>query len=356
MMTIEFLHPNSSDVPDTGRRRVMPLFTVYKLKESHASIHAMFEALTFPKSFEYVLSPDLKALNLVLGLSTGASKHPCYGCDFSATSTAETTPRTVQSIKDNFENFSGAGPKAQQKDFLNCIAMPISMLPSLSEIVSYVAPPALHLLLGIFAWLFGHLCNAFAGAEEWPKMLYLLREGYHGGKYNGNACRKMLKNIHLLEELLAAQKVSRSKTKLFLLYISCFKALNNVVRDCFGKKLYPTWKKSIFIFKETILELFAFCETARLPSIKKNLPSRLTPKLHILFCHVIPWCETRGVGMGSFSEQSFETAHHDFFKIWEHFKVTDPKSPIFRKRLLKTVLVFASGHLPTRDTIDYMGM
>ena len=85
MMTIEFRKPSSSKkVQDTGRKRVIPLFVVPCVKESHGALHGMFKMLEFPDCHDYNLSPDLKALNLALGLSTCSSLHPCALCTFNS--------------------------------------------------------------------------------------------------------------------------------------------------------------------------------------------------------------------------------------------------------------------------------
>jgi len=369
MMTLDFNDPNErhDEPPDTGRRRIIPLFVAPKCKESNAAISEMFKLLNFPNCYDYILSLDLKALNLTLGLSTHSSQHSCYACTHNSRYPDQPSqPRTLDSIRQNHSRLTRdrrkrcvIGPEPEPKDYFNCVAEPAQSLfhffNPLVFICTFVAPPALHLLLGIFAWLLNHLLDVFPGAEEWPAKLHLLRDGYHGGKYNGNACRKMLKHLDVLETLinqhLLTGNLSRREKVLPVLLLKAFQALNLVVHTSFGKKRLMLWGFYIRQFGDAISNLRKF-ELSENPESRKFIH---TPKIHILLEHVIPWCQEKKRGLGSYSEQSFETAHHDFYRLWEdRFKVSSRWNPTYGPRLLKCVLVFATSHIPADLTIAYL--
>ena len=48
--------------------------------------------------------------------------------------------------------------------------------------------------------LYEELNKVWVGCEDWIKKLNIKREEYHGGSFNGNDSRKLLKNINLFEE------------------------------------------------------------------------------------------------------------------------------------------------------------
>ena len=363
MITLQFTTPSQSDpaTPDTGRRRVIPLFIVPVVKESHTSMFEMFQTVTFPEHYKYNFSPDLSALNKMLGLSTHSATYPCYGCTFNQYSPdAQTKPRTIKSIHDNFKMYSNAGENAQHKDYFSCVAEPIpaftSMFPPETPTTSFVVPPALHILLGILNWLFHHIVGVTEMAREWPKRLHLKPSGYHGGKdYNGNACRTLLRRIDILEDILSKLRVGKTKKILLSLYVKALKNFDSVVHSCFGKTLESNWKVHVCEFKTSIHDILKFTKQNRvyLKNITPRPPHKETSKLHILFSKVIPWCEKTERGLGCHSEQSFETAHHDFYSLWGSYKVSDIENPNYGKRLLRCVLHFVSSHVPSNELINF---
>ena len=72
----------------------------------------------------------------------------------------------------------------------------------------------------------------------------------------------------------------------------------------------------------------------------------------VLFAHLIPWCELKKCEGGSFSEQSFETCHYDFYVVWKKYIVGKLSNPNHVERLKKTVHHFVSPHMPTQELID----
>lgn len=367
MVTASFKNPKEESpkarhVPDTGRKRVIPLFVVPATKESHTTISDMFKLLALPNSYKYILSPDLSALNKLLGLSTHSATYPCYCCTFNKNSQQnETQPRTLDSIRKNAKALKDAGPGAEHKNYFSCVTQP-PPLPFKPEapVETYVAPAALHIMLGLVNGLYHDLTDAIPDVQEWPKMLYLKPSGYHGGKdFNGNSCRKMLKNIHVLKTLLnqiyESSNVPASRKELVELYVTALQRFNSVVHSCFGTKLEKGWRKELTEFESAINEIFKFVKKHKykLRSISPTPPTRYTPKMHILFEHAPRWIEITNVGLGSYSEQSFETAHHDFFKVWEKYKVGELTNPNYGKQLLRSVLQFASSHVPSADIVAF---
>ena len=146
------------------------------------------------------------------------------------------------------------------------------------------------------------------------------REEYHGGSFNGNDSRKFLKNISLLEEM------APTKCKGF---VDTFKSFNEVVESCYSKDLTLDYKKKIWQFKECY----------------KKLNISITPKVHAIFHHVAEFCDILKMGLAPWSEQTAESLHSDFTKMWNNFKVRDTDHPEYGQRLLQAIIAYNSQHL-----------
>ncbi len=71
----------------------------------------------------------------------------------------------------------------------------------------------------------------------------------------------------------------------------------------------------------------------------------MSPKEHVLVHHVPEYVSRTGIPLGPTSEQALEIQHR-FFDIFCHrFQVNCTESPVFRERLLNTVLHYNVCHL-----------
>lgn len=119
----------------------------------------------------------------------------------------------------------------------------------------------------------------------------------------------------------------RKKFKL-INYAQALNDLRNVVHECFGMKLLPSYKDSIEKFQKSY-ELL-------------NLP--VTPKIHAIIFRISEFCDVMGKSLGPFSEQSFESSHHDYKEIAQRFKVKSC-NPNYSKKLLESVVSYNSRHV-----------
>ena len=78
--------------------------------------------------------------------------------------------------------------------------------------------------------MYDEMLKVWSQEEEWRDRLYIKTEEYHGGQFNGNDSRKLLKNIAVLKE------ITLSSNKKVLDYIAAFEAFNDVVAACYTKK------------------------------------------------------------------------------------------------------------------------
>ena len=119
--------------------------------------------------------------------------------------------------------------------------------------------------------------------------------------------------------------------------VAAFKALNRVVESCFGKKLSPNYERHIFEFRHAFLAL--------------GVSVTPKPKTHILFRHITDFLKHVGssgdgpvAGLGVFSEQAFESVHHDFAQTLQHYSVSSSNDK-FGQKLLRAVCHYNSQRI-----------
>ena len=124
----------------------------------------------------------------------------------------------------------------------------------------------LHLLLGVVNHLFKILKTAWIEAVKWPAALHIQLSPYHEGQFDGNECRKLLKNAGVLQQLPYTNLVPN-----IFHIIEAFKSFNLVVKACFGFILQPDFAERIENFKRCYLMITG---------------ASVTPKIHTVFYHI----------------------------------------------------------------------
>ena len=110
-----------------------------------------------------------------------------------------------------------------------------------TPIILLFPPAELHLLMGSVSTLYGELLKISPDCEGWSQQLHLKREEYHGGLFNGNDSRKLIKNVRVLEEISPPQARG---------FVDTFQAFNRVVEACYGLDLTPNFKEKIAYFRK----------------------------------------------------------------------------------------------------------
>lgn len=96
--------------------------------------------------------------------------------------------------------------------------------------------PELHILQGFVNHMFWDGLVPLLGRENaliWPKKMNLIPKNYHGEIFEGNACRKLLKES---DKLLDPEIFSNINPIQLVPFISAFKAMDKVVSSCFSTK------------------------------------------------------------------------------------------------------------------------
>ena len=135
------------------------------------------------------------------------------------------------------------GNRSKAKRFTNCVNKPLitsSEDDPDTPMLLKAAPPALHLKLGINHFL-KELAKVWPGMLDWLADMNITLEPYHGGQtLEGNESSKVLKNLHLLEEIIPDALVP---------FLDCLYGLRNTVDSTFGFTLDPSYKEVIQNFQ-----------------------------------------------------------------------------------------------------------
>lgn len=271
-------------------------------------------------SYKVTFAADLKLIMIILGLQSNSSCHPCPWCGITKLQLEKVGKiRTFQSIEENYKKWidETGGDLKKSKFYGNCTNIPlVSDADRSSEIIKTVTLPELHLLMGVVQHFYEYVKKENESvAEEW--IIAASIQVDHFQRFNGNNARKLLKKVHVLEEIDDSNK-----------YIKIFKKFNCVVESCFGQELDSSFMEKIAELEECLLE----------SKIK------FTPKLHAVIHHVPNFCSETERGLGYFSEQCSEQVHHDFKKHTENFYV-NIKSPDCQQKLLRSVCAYNSKHI-----------
>ena len=290
--------------------------------ENYRNLLKMWNLLRLTQAqFGFISAMDLKLGNIMFGLMSHSSNHPCTWCDASKKRLHEKGAiRTLGTIRELYWKFQSSGKDISKgKEYGNCVHAPIFKESDDTKVIDMYPPPELHLLLGAVNTLYLGLVSSWPDASTWTDAIHVTREAMHGGSFTGNSCKKLLNNTDILENL-APQECGR--------YVTVLKSLKDVVDACFGKKLDPNYIELIRQFRDNYL----------------SLQLSVTPKIHAIFFHVEEFCSTHEKGLGCFSEQSFEAAHSLFQTVWMKYKVPNNHHR-YGEQLFRAVCEFNSCHL-----------
>lgn len=130
-----------------------------------------------------VVSCDLKLANILCGIQSHSSKHPCCWCDAASPGLENCGQlRTFGQIRrQHSEYIQAGGDSRKSKEFKNVIHVPLIEFQDDKFVLEAIPPMELHLLLGVVNHIFKNLCDLWPRAKEWPPSLHIPIQPYHGG-------------------------------------------------------------------------------------------------------------------------------------------------------------------------------
>jgi hypothetical protein len=250
-------------------------------------------------NYNVSMTVDLKAALLCGGIMQG--RYPCIWCTWDkrqGLSEATSTPRSsVQHSKMYSKLMDTYGGDAKQHAIDCCgVESAVAFPTVLVDYMQMFNPPKLHLLLGIAQRLYDFVTSTMTEDEllrhnELLHLSSIRRSSYHGGAFEGNASRTLLKKCDSL-----GFPPNHSG-------LTALRRFNAVVESCFGLTTLGDFRLVIAEFEES-------WKMTGLPC---------TPKVHAVCRHVPDFLDDfaeTGSGLGAFSEQGFESAHRRFGQLW----------------------------------------
>ena len=321
----------SKKFKDSGVKKVFLIAVVPDVPENYVNVKKLWINLGLHKlDRRFTIATDLKLCNILLGMMSHSSCHPCCWCDVEKSHLkTKGNQRTIASLNSLFwDYFQANTDKKEAKNYGNVIHPPIISISDNFDdntpVIEVLPPPELHLLIGPVNTLYDGLEKVWPQSEDWLKICNVKKTDYHGGSFEGNDSRALLKKVDQLERFCPS---NNPKVKKFAV---AFKALNDVVSACYGFELAPDYDDKISKFSRAYLDL------------KINV----TPKIHAVMHHVSEFCSlTGGRGLGPWSEQTGESIHHDFKQTWQRLEINKTEHKLYGKNLLQAVSTYNSQHL-----------
>ena len=242
--------------------------------------------------------------------------------------------KTYGDLRRDYEKFCLSGKnKKEGKNFHSTINPPLFNENDDIKVLQKCVIPELHVLQGLVNHLFWHGLIPLLGEEKamlWPKKLNVVAQNYHGYAFEGNACRKLLKEADKLNDPKIYVDVGYFSV---IPYIHAYKAMNKLVDCCF------TSGKRGMLINSHINELRNALKS--IGDISETL------KIHVILEHVESCLQfiDNNNGLGFWSEQSGEAVHHEFLKFWSRYKLNCIEDINYAPRLQKAVVEFSSLHI-----------
>ena len=133
---------------NNGVKKVFIIGLVQDIPEKYENVQQIMELLDIDE-LKHSFSVDLKLQNVMCGMQSHGSTHPCVYCE-GCKPWEPSKPRTMGSLREHYENYESAPPsKKIPKDFKNVIHPPLFNDADHVEILDVMPLAELHLMLGI---------------------------------------------------------------------------------------------------------------------------------------------------------------------------------------------------------------
>jgi hypothetical protein len=332
--------PMKNKKKDTGAHRSIVLAYAANTPEKYENIAVLLSKINledFVKEFNVIA--DLKMLNILAGITTGASRYPCvWGtCRKENGTWIKGNNRTFSSLlhyqgrwKEETE-----GDRKKLKEFYNSEYEPLiePVTGGDTEVLDVMIILGLHVLrLGPFNKLYDLLVK-YVELKEFEKDLYLVRERYHSKTFEGNEIKRIYRRIEQLEEVV----MSQDETKVDI--VECMKELEKVDKLAAAEYLDKNYRQVIETFKSSWMNLhYKYFD-------KKGKRELTIPnKVHVIVDHLPDYFDRTGKTLHNISDQTIESVHQLLFKhmVRSNYYVKHAKSKKHSQKALAGLKAFNS--------------
>lgn len=240
--------------------------------------------------------------------------------------------KTFGDIKESYQQFSTLNfDKRFAKTCHSTVNLPLFEESDDMPVIEKALIPELHEIQGIVNHIFFDGLVPLLGRDnalKWPKKFNLIPKHYHGEQFEGNACRRLLKESDALNDKDILQGTPILKITPF---IQLLKALDKLVNASFkSERLDEEWRQHLML-------------------VKRIFPATglsFTLKIHVLLEHLEHGLYfLNGNSLGMWSEQAGESVHREFLKYWSKYQVNNLESDDYCNQLKRAVVEFSSRHL-----------
>ena len=303
-----------------------------ELPETYENVRQIWSLIQVYR-VKFIAACDLKLANILCGLQAHSSSHPCSWCSIDFTNLEKAGAlRTLGSLRESYKSFLSAGSiLAKAKHTGNVVHPPFLSGANGTLILDILPLPELHLLVGVVNHNFQKMKSVWSNAEKWPTSLSMKLSPYHGGMFEENDCRKLLRNVDRLQQLAEARKVGFPS---FWIHRNAQEVVSEklsdaVVKSCLGSDLEDDFLDKIQQFQDSFLAI---------PN------ASVTPKIHVVFHQIKDFVNRHLSPLGIYSEQVVEAADQDFSHHWQRYKQL-PSHPEYALRLKNCLVDYNSKHL-----------
>jgi hypothetical protein len=316
----------SRDSLNTSVKKIFIVVLAGSVPENYENVREMLSLINFETfQYQYTFVNDMKINSILAGISSNASLHPCIYCTFIRGSRAPGLPRTFQNIEDSYNSWIANGGKdADLKKYDNTKFPPLIQRGSQNQTINMLAPSQLHIFLGVVNLLFDDFAKVSPIAEKWRSSLGVIKDPYFGEMFNGNSCHILVKNTEKIIALCRTRiEVSTCKP--------------------FQQALFHFGRLMSFLCKQTESSTL-HTELTNFISAFDSTGCRVTNKVHVVLHHLVPFYEASKFNLSVLTEQSHESLHKDFERIWSQNKVKDESKEQYGTKLLHCVCRYNISH------------
>ncbi|CAH0551286.1 unnamed protein product [Brassicogethes aeneus] len=252
----------------TSIKKLMLVGLGPKMIETYRNIEMLFKVIEIHKICgicSYTFAADLKLLMIILGLQSNSSCHPCPWCDISNKDLANKGQlRTIENITKCTNQWKEQGcDLSKTKHFGNCVNIPLVIGDVFEPIIKYVAPPELHLLMGVAQKILDGIKQDLPEiTEKWLKKSNIQLDHYN--RLNGNNSRKLLKKDASSQEIRSAFKRSSLKlhpdknldvdtSEQFRNLVSIYEVLRSPSKRKYYDEVLvnglPNWRSAVYYYR-----------------------------------------------------------------------------------------------------------
>ena len=302
----------------TGFPNLLIPAKVKDIPESTHNLRIIFDEIKINEvSKKYKMIGDLKVYNILLGIQSSGSLHPCpYGLCYKIDKNGQKTNQQGSWVKGDDRTLEGNAEEARAfaqttnkrellQYFFNCEFEPVLVAQKSTRVLEIFTIPILQtVLLGPFNTLWNTLCKHFPSEAEAFATYFGMKSAGKVGDFNGKTVKDVINDevkLTNLEESLPANAH---------IFVECLRGIASVHKVLVSDTLHPDYEAIItnFVTNWKVLE--------------DKFEISCTLKIHIIETHMLDAIRESGKTFHDESDEVVEKAHygvHAFEKTHGYF-------------------------------------